>query len=201
VPGTIESLVPPAIAALPSLDAIAEAARSCTRCPLYATATQAVPGEGNPDADLMIVGEAPGATEDETGRPFVGAAGQLLTKIIEAINLRREDVFIANVLKHRPPGNRNPKPDEVAACSPYLLRQIELVQPKVLLALGTFAAQTLLDTKLAIGKLRGQVHQYHGVPLIVTYHPAALLRNPAWKRPTWEDVQLARRVLDSATGA
>ena len=199
--GSTGALVPPSITALATLQDVADATRGCTRCPLYATATNAVPGEGNPNADFMIVGEAPGATEDETGRPFVGAAGQLLTKIIEAINLTREDVFIANVLKHRPPGNRNPKPDEVAACSPYLLRQIELVQPKVILALGTFAAQTLLETKLAIGKLRGQVHQYHGVPLIVTYHPAALLRNPAWKRPTWEDVQLARRVLDSATGA
>lgn len=199
--GSTGALIPPSIAGLASLQDVAEATRGCTRCPLYATATNAVPGEGNPNADFMIVGEAPGATEDETGRPFVGAAGQLLTKIIGAINLTREDVFIANVLKHRPPGNRNPKPDEVAACSPYLLRQIELVQPKVILALGTFAAQTLLETKTAIGKLRGQVHQYHGVPLIVTYHPAALLRNPAWKRPTWEDVQLARRVLDSATGA
>jgi DNA polymerase len=146
------------------------------------------------------VGEAPGASEDESGRPFVGAAGQLLTKILGAIKLGREDVFIANVLKHRPPGNRNPLPEEVAACSPYLLRQIELVRPKVILALGTFAAQTLLGTKLPISKLRGQVHRFHGVPLIVTYHPAALLRNPAWKRPTWEDVQLARRVLDRAVG-
>ena len=119
------------------------------------------------------------------------------------IDLRREDVFIANVLKHRPPGNRNPLPDEVVACSPYLVRQIELVRPKVILALGTFAAQTLLETKLTIGKLRGRVHRYYGVPLIVTYHPAALLRNPSWKRPTWEDVQLARRILDRAlaTGA
>ncbi|OYV72849.1 MAG: hypothetical protein B7Z72_03840 [Gemmatimonadetes bacterium 21-71-4] len=140
----------------------------------------------------------PGAVEDETGRPFVGQAGQLLTKILEAIDLKRDDVFIGNVLKHRPPGNRNPLPDEVKACSPYLIRQIELIRPKVILALGTFAAQTLLDTKLTIGKLRGQIHRYYGVPLIVTYHPAALLRNPSWKRPTWEDVQLARRILDDA---
>ena len=168
----------------------------CTRCPLYATAKNPVPGTGNPDADFMIVGEAPGANEDEQGVPFVGQAGQLLTKIIGAINLSRDDVFIANVLKHRPPGNRNPMPEEVAACSPYLVRQIELVRPKVILALGTFAAQTLLETRTTIGKLRGQIHRYHGVPLIVTYHPAALLRNPAWKRPTWEDVQLARRILD-----
>ena len=194
-------LIGDTMTALDSLDAIAKHIASCTRCPLYSTATNPVPGEGNPDADFMCVGEAPGATEDETGRPFVGAAGQLLTKILEAIDLKREDVFICNVLKHRPPGNRNPRPEEVTACSPYLVRQIELIQPKVILALGTFAAQTLLDTKLSIGKLRGQVHRYHGVPLIVTYHPAALLRNPGWKRPTWEDVQLARRILDSAPPA
>ena len=186
------------MALLDSLDKIAAHVASCTRCPLYSTATNPVPGEGNPNADFMCVGEAPGATEDETGRPFVGAAGQLLTKILGAIDLKREDVYICNVLKHRPPGNRNPRPEEVTACSPYLIRQIELIRPKVILALGTFAAQTLLDTKLSIGKLRGQVHRYYGVPLVVTYHPAALLRNPGWKRPTWEDVQLARRILDSA---
>lgn len=182
---------------LETLDAVATAVASCTRCPLYSTATNPVPGEGSQNASLVIVGEAPGATEDEQGRPFVGAAGQLLTKILGAVELRREDVFICNVLKHRPPGNRNPLPDEVTACSPYLVRQIELIRPKAILALGTFAAQTLLQTKLAIGKLRSQVHRYHGVPLIVTYHPAALLRNPSWKRPTWEDVQLVRRILDS----
>ena len=183
-----------------SLDEIAAMVAKCTRCALYSTATNPVPGEGNPDADLMCVGEAPGATEDQTGRPFVGASGELLTKILAAIHLRREDVFIANVLKHRPPGNRNPAPDEVTACSPYLVRQLELVKPKVIVCWGTFAAQTLLDTKLAIGKLRGQVHRYYGTPLIVTYHPAALLRNPTWKRPTWEDVQLARRILDLGAG-
>jgi DNA polymerase len=187
------------MATLDSLDAIAKAVASCTRCPLYATATNPVPGQGHPNADLMIVGEAPGATEDEQGLAFVGAAGQLLTKILAAVSLKRDDVFICNVLKHRPPGNRNPMPDEVTACAPYLLRQFELVQPKAILALGTFAAQTLLQTKLSIGKLRSQVHRFHGVPLIVTYHPAALLRNPSWKRPTWEDVQLVRRILDSAT--
>ena len=185
---------------LDSLAAIAETVAACRRCALYATARNAVPGMGNPDADFMIVGEAPGANEDEQGVPFVGQAGQLLTKIIGAIQLSRDDVFIVNVLKHRPPGNRNPMPEEVTACSPYLVRQIELVRPKVILALGTFAAQTLLETKTTIGKLRGQIHRYYGVPLVVTYHPAALLRNPAWKRPTWEDVQLARRILDH-TGA
>lgn len=188
-----------ATASLESLDAIAKTVATCTRCPLYATATNPVPGQGNANADLMIVGEAPGATEDEQGLAFVGAAGQLLTKILAAVDLKRDDVFICNVLKHRPPGNRNPMPDEVTACSPYLFRQFELIRPKAILALGTFAAQTLLQTKLAIGKLRSQVHRFHGVPLIVTYHPAALLRNPSWKRPTWEDVQLVRRILDSTT--
>lgn len=195
-PATADSQTP--LPPLESLEAIAKAVAGCTRCSLYSTATNPVPGEGNPNADFMVVGEAPGATEDETGRPFVGRAGQLLTQILAAIQLSRDDVFICNVLKHRPPGNRNPEPAEVIACSPYLIRQIELVRPKVILALGTFSAQTLLATKTSIGKLRGQIHEYHGVPVVVTYHPAALLRNPAWKRPTWEDVQLARRILDSA---
>ena len=179
-----------------SLDDIAGAVASCTRCGLYAGAKNPVPGHGNPNADFVCVGEAPGANEDEQGLPFVGQAGQLLTKILAAINLTRDDVFICNVLKHRPPGNRNPNPDEVLACSPYLVRQIELLRPKVILALGTFAAQTLLQTREPIGKLRGRLHRYHGVPVIVTYHPAALLRNPSWKRPTWEDVQLARKLFD-----
>jgi uracil-DNA glycosylase family 4 len=196
---TSSTASPSSLESLTTIDSLAAHVASCTRCPLYSTATHPVPGEGNPNADFMCVGEAPGASEDETGRPFIGAAGQLLTKILAAIDLKREDVFICNVLKHRPPGNRNPRPEEVIACSPYLVRQIELIQPKVILALGTFAAQTLLDTKLPISKLRGDVHRYCGVPLVVTYHPAALLRNPSWKRPTWEDVQLARRILDSTT--
>lgn len=184
-----------------SLDAIRGAVEACTRCPLYRTATRGVPGEGAARARLVCVGEAPGATEDETGRPFVGAAGQLLTKILAAVDLPRDEVFITNVIKHRPPGNRNPLPNEIEACTPYLVRQLELISPKVIVAFGTFAAQTLLNTKVPIGKLRGEVHRYHGIPLVVTYHPAALLRNPSWKRPTWEDVKLARRILDSATGA
>jgi len=186
---------------LTSLKAIAKAVEACTRCPLYKTANNGVPGEGAAKARLVCVGEAPGATEDETGRPFVGAAGGLLTKILAAVDLTREEVFITNVVKHRPPGNRNPTPNEIEACSPYLVRQLELIKPKVIVAFGTFAAQTLLNTKTPIGKLRGEVHRYHGIPLVVTYHPAALLRNPSWKRPTWEDVKLARRILDSATGA
>jgi DNA polymerase len=190
------------LADLASIDAVAKAIAACKACGLHATAKNPVPGEGNPRAGFVCVGEAPGQTEDETGRPFVGAAGQLLTKILAAINLTREEVFICNVLKHRPPGNRNPAQDEIAACSPFLLRQLELLKPRVILALGTFASQTLLQTTTSIGKLRGQVHYYYGVPLIVTYHPAALLRNPSWKRPAWEDVQLARRVFDGgATGS
>jgi DNA polymerase len=188
----------PLLANLNTLDEIAAHATACKRCALWSTATNCVPGEGSPNAQLVCVGEAPGEQEDLSGRPFVGKAGQLLTKILAAIDLKREDVFICNVLKHRPPGNRNPLPEEVTACSPYLVRQIEVIRPRVILAFGTFAAQTLLETKLSIGKLRETVHQYYGVPLIVTYHPAALLRNPAWKRPTWDDVQHARRLLDRA---
>jgi uracil-DNA glycosylase family 4 len=185
------------LSAVASLDEIAKRVASCTGCALHSTARNPVPGEGNARAELVCVGEAPGQTEDEQGRPFVGAAGQLLTKILEAgMQIPREQVFICNVLKHRPPGNRNPAPDEIVACRPFLMRQLELIRPKVILALGTFAAQTLLETKLAIGKLRGQVHRFYGIPLVVTYHPAALLRNPSWKRPTYDDVKLARRLLD-----
>ena len=200
-PGDSSGLFDDDVMRLNSLNSIDAAVAKCTRCRLYKTATNPVPGEGNPKARLVCVGEAPGANEDATGRPFVGAAGNLLTKILAAVDLTREEVFIVNVLKHRPPGNRNPLPDEVAACSPYLVRQLEIIKPKVIVAFGTFAAQTLLETKTPIGKLRGLVHQYHGIPLVVTYHPAALLRNPAWKRPTWEDVKLARRVLDKPAGA
>jgi uracil-DNA glycosylase family 4 len=192
-------LIPGAIDKLDSLEAIAKQVKKCMLCSLHATAINPVPGEGSPSAELVCVGEAPGAKEDETGRPFIGQAGQLLTKILAAIDLTREQVFICNVLKHRPPGNRNPLPEEVEACSPYLIRQLELIKPKVIVAFGTFAAQTLLNTKTPLGQLRGLVHQYHGIPLVVTYHPAALLRNPAWKRPTWEDVKLARRILDSSS--
>lgn len=190
-----------ALDAVETLDGIAQMVRACSACGLVKGAKNAVPGEGNPNADFVLVGEAPGQNEDESGRPFIGQAGQLLTKILEAIKLSRDDVYICNVIKHRPPNNRNPLPEEIAACSPFLRRQIELLRPKVILALGTFAAQTLLETKTPIGKLRGQMHRYYGVPLVATYHPAALLRNPSWKRPTWEDVQLARRILDRASGA
>lgn len=199
--GEADQLFDSGIRDLVSLETIAAEVSTCKRCPLYATANLGVPGEGSANAGLVCVGEGPGATEDETGLPFVGAAGQLLTKILAAVDLSREQVFITNVVKHRPPGNRNPAPNEIEACSPYLVRQLELIKPKVIVAFGTFAAQTLLNTKTPIGKLRGEVHRYHGIPLVVTYHPAALLRNSSWKRPTWEDVKLARRILDSATGA
>jgi len=195
------SEIAPDVAMLPTLDEVAAHIAACTSCALYKGAKHPVPGEGNPQAEVLCVGEAPGAHEDEQGRPFVGEAGQLLTKILGAIQLSRDEVYICNVLKHRPPGNRDPLPDEVIACQPYLLRQIELVRPKVILALGRFAAQTLLQTTTGIGALRGKIHRYHGVPLIVTYHPAALLRNESWKRPTWEDVKLARRVLDAVRAA
>jgi DNA polymerase len=155
-----------------------------------------VPGEGNPKAKLVLVGEGPGATEDQTGRPFVGQAGQLLDSILEAIGIRRADVFITNIVKCRPPQNRKPLPDEMAACIPYLHRQLELIRPKVILALGGTAAEGLLGTKKSLGELRNRVHTYNGVPLVVTYHPAALLRNPNWKKPTWDDVRIARQLLD-----
>ncbi|MCC7000815.1 MAG: uracil-DNA glycosylase [Gemmatimonadaceae bacterium] len=186
------------LAHLGDLDAVAAAIAACKGCTLSSTALNHVPGEGNPKARFVVVGEAPGATEDELGRPFVGKSGDLLTKILEAIGFKREDVFICNVLKHRPPANRNPTPEEIVACRPFLLRQLELLDAKVILALGTFAAQTLLETDSTIGKLRGIEHTYHGIPLVATYHPAALLRNPSWKRPAWEDVQLARRIFDRA---
>ena len=176
---------------------VTTAIAACTGCALVQTATRPVPGIGNPAADVMVIGEAPGEQEDLRGEPFVGPAGELLDKILAAIQLDRTTVYIANVLKHRPPGNRTPLPDEVRACAPFLQRQIDLVQPKLIIALGNSAAHALLGTKLAMGKLRQQVHWYQGIPLVATYHPAALLRNDAWKRPAWEDVKLARRVLDA----
>jgi uracil-DNA glycosylase family 4 len=170
----------------------------CTRCKLHTLGRrQIVFGVGNPDADLMFVGEAPGADEDVQGIPFVGRAGQLLTKIIEAIDLKREDVYIANVIKCRPPGNRNPEPDEVEQCEPFLFRQIEIVKPKVIVALGKFAAQTLLRTLDPISRLRGRVYDFRGAKLIPTFHPAYLLRNPSSKREVWEDMKVVRSLLKS----
>ena len=184
------------LADLDSLDAVAERIRATGCCGLCEHRTNAVPGEGNPRAGLMFVGEGPGATEDATGRPFVGQAGKLLDDIIEAIGLRRADVYITNVVKCRPPQNRKPLPDEIAACMPYLRRQVALLKPKVIVALGGTAGEAMLDARKSLGELRGKVHSYGGIPLVVTYHPAALLRNPNWKKPTWDDVRIARQLLD-----
>jgi len=168
----------------------------CTRCKLHTLGRhQVVFGVGNPDADLMFVGEAPGADEDIQGEPFVGRAGQLLTKIIEAIELRRQDVYIANVIKCRPPQNRNPEPDEVERCEPFLFRQIDAVKPKVIVALGKFAAQCLLKTNDPITRIRGREYHYRDAILIPTYHPAYLLRNPSSKREVWEDMKRVRQLL------
>jgi uracil-DNA glycosylase len=178
------------------LAALREVALGCPRCRLSETRTHVVFGEGSPTADVVVVGEAPGAEEDRTGRPFVGRAGKLLDLMLASVGFPRESVFICNVLKCRPPGNRNPQADEVAACSPYLVRQLELVRPRAIFAVGTFAAQALLGTTVPIGRLRGTVHTYREIPLIPTYHPAALLRNPAWVRPAWEDLQRLRTLVD-----
>ena len=168
----------------------------CTRCKLHTLGrTQVVFGVGNPAASLMFVGEAPGSDEDVQGIPFVGRAGQLLTKIIEAIGLRRDEVYIANVIKCRPPGNRNPEPDEVATCEPFLFRQIDAIAPKVIVALGTFAAKTLLRTTDPISRLRGQVFDYRGAKLIPTFHPAFLLRSPDRKRDVWDDMKKVKVLL------
>ena len=177
------------------------AVKSCTLCPLHKTRTQAVFGVGNRAAQWMVIGEAPGADEDRQGEPFVGRAGQLLNSMLKAIGLQREQVFIANILKSRPPNNRDPKPEEVQACIPYLFRQIELVNPKLILCVGRIAAQTLLETDTPIGKLRGQLHRIAGNrPMIVTYHPAYLLRSPGEKRKSWADLLLALRTFEQATG-
>jgi uracil-DNA glycosylase len=181
-----------------ALAAVREDLGDCTRCKLHTLGRrQIVFGVGNPEADLMFVGEAPGADEDEQGIPFVGRAGQLLTKIIEAIGLTRDQVYIANVIKCRPPGNRNPEPDEVEMCEPFLFRQIDVIKPKVIVALGKFGAQTLLRTLDPISRLRGRVYNYRGAKLVPTFHPAYLLRNPASKREVWEDMKVVRDLLKS----
>jgi DNA polymerase len=172
---------------------------ACSRCKLHTLGRrQVVFGVGNPDADLMFVGEAPGADEDVQGEPFVGKAGQLLTKIIEAIGLTRDQVYIANVIKCRPPGNRNPEPDDVAQCEPFLFRQIDAIRPKVIVALGKFAAQCLLRSETPITRLRGREFNYRAAVLIPTFHPAYLLRNPSSKREVWEDMKRVRALLDGA---
>jgi DNA polymerase len=180
-----------------SLQDVAALIAACRACKLCEGRTNTVPGEGLATAQLVVVGEGPGRTEDETGRPFVGRAGELLTKILAAIELPRDQVFICNIVKCRPPENRLPQYDEIAACLPLLHRQIELVKPKVILAMGGTAAQSLLSTKQSLGALRNQIHRFRGIPVVVTYHPAALLRNPNWKRPTWDDVRIAARLLEN----
>lgn len=179
-----------------SLDSLNEQICTCMKCPLGKTRTKFVFGVGNPNADVMLIGEAPGADEDRQGEPFVGRAGQLLNKILEAVNLKREEVYICNILKCRPPGNRDPQPLEVEQCEPYLHKQIELVKPKIIVALGRIAGQTLLRTGDALGSLRSQVHDYLGVPMIIVYHPAALLRNPNFKKVMWEDMKAFRNYYD-----
>lgn len=168
----------------------------CQKCSLGKTRTKFVFGVGNPNADVLVIGEAPGADEDAQGEPFVGRAGQLLNKILEAVQFKREEVYIANILKCRPPNNRKPLPEETELCEPYLWKQIALIQPKIILCLGLTAAQTLLRTTESMTQLRQSTHMYRNTPVIVTYHPAALLRNPNWKRPTWNDVQKLRKMYD-----
>ena len=177
------------------LGAVRELLGDCRRCPLHRTRHSLVFGEGNPEADLVFVGEAPGADEDAQGRPFVGRAGQLLTKIIGAMGMQREEVYICNILKCRPPGNRNPQPEEITPCEPFLIRQLEAIRPRVICALGTFAAHTLLKSEAPISVLRGRFHSYQGIPLMPTYHPAYLLRNPGAKKQVWEDVQMIMKTL------
>ena len=179
-----------------ALDELYQQVRECRRCHLWKTRTNFVFGAGNEQAELAFIGEAPGRDEDLQGEPFVGRAGQLLTRIIEAIHLRREDVFIGNILKCRPPENRDPLPEEIHTCLPILDMQLRIIRPNILCTLGRIAAQTLLQTNAPLSKLRGRVHDLRGVKVIVTYHPAALLRNPNLKRPCWEDMQLLRREYD-----
>jgi uracil-DNA glycosylase len=192
--------IPDPVAAGPrkSLDGVRDELGDCQRCKLAKTRKTIVFGQGNPQAALMFVGEAPGADEDEQGLAFVGKAGQLLTKIIEAIGMKREDVFIANILKCRPPQNRNPEPDEVLACHPFLEKQIAAIRPKVIVGLGKFGAQWLLKTAEPITRLRGRLGQFQGITVMPTYHPAYLLRNPASKKEVWEDMKVVRDLLGRA---
>ncbi len=175
-----------------TLDVVREELGECRRCRLHEGRNHLVFGEGDPRALLVFVGEAPGRDEDLQGRPFVGRAGELLTRIIEAIELRRDEVYITNIVKCRPPNNRDPKPDEIQTCLPFLRKQMEIIRPTIICALGTFAAQTLLETEDKISKLRGRFHDYQGAKLMPTYHPAFLLRNPRFKRDVWEDMKLIR---------
>lgn len=170
----------------------------CMKCRLGSARKNFVFGVGSPNAKLVLIGEAPGADEDEQGEPFVGRAGQLLNKILAAVQLRREDVYICNILKCRPPNNRDPFPDEVDSCEPFLKKQLEVIAPKLILCLGRIAGQTLLKTNASLTELRKNVYRYEGIKVMVTFHPAALLRNPNWKRPAWEDVQKMRKLYDES---
>lgn len=185
----------PIVVADADWQSLTQAVHGCTACELHRTRKQAVFGVGNRTAQWLFVGEAPGAEEDRQGEPFVGPAGQLLNAMLFAIGLKREEIYIANVLKCRPPNNRDPQGQEVERCEPYLLRQIDLIQPRIIIALGRFAAHSLLKTEVALSKLRGQRLSYHDIPLIVTYHPAYLLRNPIDKRRAWDDLCLARTLV------
>lgn len=182
-----------------TLEEVKQELGDCQRCSLGRLRTNLVFGEGNPKSGLVFVGEAPGGDEDMQGIPFVGRAGQLLTRIIEAMGLKRKDVYICNILKCRPPGNRNPKPEEINACEPFLIKQLKVIKPQVICALGTFASHTLLKTDVPITVLRGKFHAYQGIQLMPTYHPAYLLRNPGAKKQVWEDVQKIMRVLSPQT--
>jgi len=177
------------------LNKVCQEMANCQLCQLSKTRHNLVFGDGNPSAQIVFVGEAPGADEDEQGLPFVGRAGQLLTKIIEAMGIKRIDVYICNILKCRPPGNRNPLPDEISLCEPFLKKQLQAISPKVICALGTFAAQTLLKSDVPITLLRGHFHTYNGIKLMPTYHPAYLLRNPSAKKPVWEDIQMIMKEI------
>src|SRR5712692_8367582 len=184
-----------------SLSDLYDQIHECLKCPLGQTRTRFVFGTGNLRADVMFIGEAPGADEDAQGEPFVGKAGQLLNKIIEAIGMKREEVYICNILKCRPPNNRDPQISEMEACTPHLYKQIELLKPKFIICLGRVPAQWLLKTNDSLNILREKVHEFHGAKLLVTYHPAALLRNPGWKRPTWEDMKRFKKLYDDAKTA
>jgi uracil-DNA glycosylase family 4 len=179
-----------------SIPLLNQAINTCTKCGLSKTRTNFVFGAGNPKAEVVVVGEAPGAEEDAQGEPFVGRGGQLLTKILESIQFKRNDVFICNILKCRPPNNRDPQTEEVELCEPYLWKQLELINPKIILCVGRIAGQSILKTNASLSVLRTKVHDYRGIPLMVTFHPAALLRNPNWKRPCWEDVQKFRKLYE-----
>lgn len=187
-------------AAATSLETLNGMICGCLNCPLGHTRKNFVFGVGSPAAEVVIVGEAPGAEEDAQGEPFVGRAGRLLNDILAAVRLKREEVYICNILKCRPPNNRDPLPSEVEQCEPYLHHQLKLIRPKIMLALGRIAAQTLLRTNNSLTALRASTHEYQGIPLVVTYHPAALLRNPNWKKPTWDDMKRFRALYDELTG-